>query len=928
MSRTRRKPLSLLGLVLALLLSLFALAGPPGLASAETAGTDVSSTTSASVAPAATSSGNLSPSPDPVVGFADLHNHQFANLGFGGLLLFGEPFHENGIAWALPWSDFIPAEEGEVVKPDGTPKGRMACGGDLRWPFYPTCPPTCPPGTGPGTDQSCWGVSVHGHGGVDDILKTALNGGIGHPVGGYPKFDGYPDFNMATGQQVYVDWLERSWLGGQRVMSMLAVNNETLCSVVNRRAAFGCDDMSAVDRQLQGAKNLQDYVDRRDDGMLNGSGWYRIAYSSAQAREIIADGKLAVILGIEVPSLFDCKPAAGCTEAYVQSRLDHYYDLGVRHVLPVHNADNGFAGTALYEEIFAANNRVITGSWWDVENCAPTSAVDFHVGLTDDPLVRYFGGLLGLELPPPVPDGSSCNARGLTPLGASFVEMLIEKKMIIDLDHMSTKSLDATLDILEAHDYPAAVMSHSGFHGATNPGAGAIHEGNKSDAQLERMRALGGTVATILHQGGLEKVKTYQRPDGSTAVPFTCGESSQAWAQAYLYAVEKMGGRAVAFGSDFNGLAGMPAPRFGDEACKGDKADGYAPTDPVAYPFAAHGTGMPLGRQQVGQKTFDYNVDGLANAGLLPDMIEDLKRQGLTDADLAPLFGSAEQVVRSWELAEDVTPPSVTCGAADGAWHATDVRVGCTAVDAVAGLADPADATFTLTTSVAEGQEFNAAATGTRTVCDARGNCATAGPVGGHKVDRRAPQIDLVAPEARTYTLGEAASTAYTCVDGGSGVDRCEGTLPDGAVLPTGEVGTFTFGVEASDHVGNASRVGRDYTVSYAVCPLFDDGKAKPAGSVVPVALTLCDAHGTNVSSPEVTVTAVGLVRVSDQVTAPVESAGSSSPDSGFRWSDGLGAGGGYKYNLSTKGRSPGTWELRFIATGDPTVHAVTFQLK
>lgn len=63
--------------MLALLLSLLALAGPPGLASAETAGTGDSSTAtaSASVAPAATSSGNLSPSADPVVGFADLHSH-------------------------------------------------------------------------------------------------------------------------------------------------------------------------------------------------------------------------------------------------------------------------------------------------------------------------------------------------------------------------------------------------------------------------------------------------------------------------------------------------------------------------------------------------------------------------------------------------------------------------------------------------------------------------------------------------------------------------------------------------------------------------------------------------------------------------------------------------------------------------------------
>lgn len=775
--------------------------------------------------------GNLTPSADPVVGFADLHSHQFGNLGFGGLLLFGEPFHEQGLAHAVPWSDFTPAAEGEVVKPDGTPVGRIACGGDLRWPLYPTCPPTCPPGTGPGTDQSCWGVSVHGPGGIDDLLKMVLNGGLGHKVGGYPQFDGYPDWNMATGQQVYVDWLERSWRGGQRFMSMLAVNNETLCSLVNRRAAYGCDDMGAVDRQLAGAKNLERYVDLRDDGLVNGSGWYRIAYSAADARQIMASGRLAVVLGVEVPTLFDCRPSTGCTAEHVQQRLDHYHALGVRHVLPVHNADNGFGGTALYNEIFAANNRVITGQWWDVENCDPSSGVDFHVGMTDDPLFQYLAGLIGGDTPPAVPDGSSCNARGLTPLGVSFVEMLIEKKMIIDLDHLSTKSLNSTLDILEAHDYPAAVMSHSGFHGATLPGVGAIHEGNKSDAQLERIRALGGTVATILHQGGLDTTRTYVRPDGSTPLPYTCGGSSQAWAQAYLYTVEKMQGRAVAIGSDFNGLAGLPAPRFGDEACHGDTVEDYTPTAPVAYPFTAHGTGVVLDRQQVGDMTFDYNVDGLGNAGLLPDMIEDLKRQGLTDADLAPLFGSAEQVVRSWELAEDVTPPQVVCGTADGAWHAANVTVACTASDAIAGLADPADASFTLATTVGPGEEDGDAATGTRTVCDARGNCTTAGPVGGHQVDRRAPSVDLVTPAATTYTTREKLTASYACTDGGSGVAGCEGTLPDGAVLPTGQVGTFTFEVRSTDQVGNASAVSNDYVVSYAVCPLFDTGKAKPVGA-------------------------------------------------------------------------------------------------
>ena len=261
--------------------------------------------------------------------------------------------------------------------------------------------------------------------------------------------------------------------------------------------------------------------------------------------------------------------------------------------------------------------------------------------MTDNPYFQFLAGAIGGDVPPPVPDGSSCNARGLTPLGVSLIEMLIEKKMIIDLDHLSTKSLNGALDILEARNYPAAVMSHAGFHGAALPGGGGNHEGNKSDEQLERLRALGGTVATILHQGGRSDVRTYVRPDGSTPVPFTCGDSSQAWAQAYLYAVEKMRGRAVAIGSDFNGLAGMPAPRAGGEACKGDKPSDYAAGPGVTYPFTAHGTGVTLDRQRIGDNVFDYNVDGLSNNGMLPDFIEDLKKIGLTDADLVPLFGSA-----------------------------------------------------------------------------------------------------------------------------------------------------------------------------------------------------------------------------------------------------------------------------------------------
>jgi microsomal dipeptidase-like Zn-dependent dipeptidase len=871
----------------------------------------------------ASAANNLTTSANPVSGYADLHAHQFANLGFGGLLLWGEPFHENGIEWALPWSDFMPAAEGEVVAPNGSPVGRFACGEGLLSIGYPECPPQCPPGTGDYGDGHCLGVAIHGAGGLGDLLNFALSGSIGHKVGGFPEFDGWPRWNMYTAQQMYVDWLERSWRGGQRLMVMLAVNNETLCKLVNRRASFGCDDMPAVDRQIQAAKNLEDYVDRRDDGARNNSGWYRIAYTSGQARALIASGKLAVVLGTEVPSLFGCKPGA-CDEAYVQSQLDHYYNLGVRHVFPVHNTDNAFGGTALYNDLFAFNNKVITGSWWNIENCSDPG-ITFHVGAQSNPLFSFLAALAGDPIPP-APAGSSCNTRGLTTLGASFLNKLMAKKMIIDLDHMSTRMINSALDQLEAAQYPAVAMSHSGFRAMALPGGEAAHEGNKTDQQLARIRNLGGIVATIFHQGGRGDVRQYTR-NGGTPVPFSCGGSSEAFAQMYLHAVERMQGRAVAFGSDFNGLAGMPSPRFGSEACGGDHPSGYSPSNPVPYPFTAP-SGVQLNRQVVGNQTFDYNDDGLANAGMIPDFIQDLKQVGVSQADLAPLMNSAEQYVRMWELAEDTTPPTISCPASDGQWHAEDVTITCTASDAVAGLADASDASFTLSTSVPPDTETANAETNSRVICDSRDNCATAGPIGGNKVDKKTPEITIVSPEPKTYTTGVHLEADYGCTDAGSGPAACGGPVIDGGTIDTTAVGARTFTVSAADAVGNASTKSVDYVIAYGICPLYDATKSKPAGSVVPLKLQLCSSSGANLSAHSIVANAIGLSLTSTEVLGPVEDAGNANPDSNFRFDPSLGASGGYIYNLSTNGMSTGTWALRFRATGDPTVHRLEFQLK
>ncbi|HTX01450.1 MAG TPA: hypothetical protein VMD59_21885, partial [Acidimicrobiales bacterium] len=79
-------------------------------------------------------------------------------------------------------------------------------------------------------------------------------------------------------------------------------------------------------------------------------------------------------------------------------------------------------------------------------------------------------------------------------------------------------------------------------------------------------------------------------------------------------------------------------------------------------------------------------------------------------------------------VAIDETPPSLHCGHVPSGVQDEEVVVDCTAADSGSGLADPADASFELRTSVPAGQADASASTSSRQVCDAVGNCTTAGP--------------------------------------------------------------------------------------------------------------------------------------------------------------------------------------------------------
>ncbi|HEX6162128.1 MAG TPA: DNA/RNA non-specific endonuclease, partial [Vicinamibacterales bacterium] len=161
----------------------------------------------------------------------------------------------------------------------------------------------------------------------------------------------------------------------------------------------------------------------------------------------------------------------------------------------------------------------------------------------------------------------------------------------------------------------------------------------------------------------------------------------------------------------------------------------------------------------------------------------------------------------------DANPPVVQCGAADGAWHADNVTLACTAADAESGLSTAADASFTLATLVPDGTENAAASTDSRVVCDAVGNCVTAGPIAGNMIDRKAPVISITAPVSGEYRIGQAVLASYACADGASGTSTCAGTVANGSPLDTSALGAQTFVVTATDAVGNASTATVTYTV-------------------------------------------------------------------------------------------------------------------
>lgn len=509
----------------------------------------------------------------PMMGYVDMHAHPRGDLAYGKELFFGKPYGD--IAVELGNCDAHHAAWGFGNKHGNLIRQKVALQTEqLYGPEY-------------------------------------VDGGEG-----YPDFETWPSHCSILHQQMWVDWIARAHQGGLRIMVALVAHSHCIADAAETSGPY--DDGQAIEDGVQGMKDLDAAAD-----------FMEIAYSPADVRRIVADGKLAVIIGLETDNIGNFyRPADNYAKAQfnpdpsleeIKAELDRLWGMGVRYLFPVHLTNNVFGGTALIMSTLNVPNKYNTGAEFipEVVSTAETG-IGFdleHPVLSTDPeaeflarvAIRMIGGIMPESANPSrrenytfhthQPGQGHRNILGLTEKGRPAIRYMMEKGFMIDIDHMSEKMANGVLELAVEMDYPV----NSGHNGVRDT---ADHENSRTVAQYRTIQQLGGMAAAGNGEYASRFVREYRK---------------------VLAAGEFV---SVAIGTDTGGFCPLP------------QADSLARLD-----YAQ----LPLGPCTTGNRTWDINVDGVAHYGMWPDYIASWRAAGMRSEELAAFMVSAEHFTRMWE---------------------------------------------------------------------------------------------------------------------------------------------------------------------------------------------------------------------------------------------------------------------------------------
>jgi microsomal dipeptidase-like Zn-dependent dipeptidase len=516
--------------------------------------------------------GSTSAEAQPVQGFADLHSHLMAEHSFGGGWFSGSVEGPMDVAVQRCDGNFpYPTHAATRFPIISEFLGGHGLGGDTGWHL----------GRRRGYDRrQCRYV-------------------FGIPVPGTcprPHFEDWPMWDAIAHQQMWQGWLQQAHQGGMRIMVVSAAESNFLCNnTAFETRRYGCDEMESIRRQVNATHA---FVSRN-------SGWVGIATTPAQARALIQQGKLALVLAAEVTQLF---PSGDFL-----AQLDELRGMGVRSVQVVHHADNRFGGAAPIPKLMSAAKMVET-----LSGGADLTRID-------DIVCRNSWGSSGK-----CNGDTFLNERGLSAEGDTLVRAMMERGMLVDVAHLSRKSFANVYQLAKQRGNYPLLYSHAHMWNTISDSE-ERHEKYIRPEEIQMLTSTGGMVG--LRTGPEETV-----PYG--AVSNSCHGSTRSFAHSLMYAVDN--GLTVGFGADFNGFTDQLRPRYRD-SCS---------TDAVQI----NNAGGPTELQK----------KGLAHVGLLPQLLTDLQSVGTPSQYIGHLNSSAENFLRVWE--RSVALGSATTGSNWSPW--------------------------------------------------------------------------------------------------------------------------------------------------------------------------------------------------------------------------------------------------------------------
>ncbi len=532
----------------------------------------------------------------------------------------------------------------------------------------------------------------HGPMGATDLIGAAFVGDTnGHATDGWPSFSEWPTRDSLSHRAIYWKWIERAWKGGLRIMVNDVVENATLCELQRTASltpTLDCNEMNSARRQIGTMYALQDYIDAQFGG--RGKGFLQIVLTPAEARAKIADGKLAVVLGIEISNLFNCQlnynplrtqqpfeetGEGGTENSYtcamtetgapneILTQMVEMKGLGIRQLITIHEFDNAFGGNGIFDDLilnagnrettggipfgspagpFTPTGELPTGEFWTTYDCPEEDVTPGFSGY----LWGNSGGAVMTNLgpPPPLcpfvgqggrpggtlacyPAKAQCNARWLTPIGLYTYKKLMEQGIIFDIDHLEYEMKSQALELAEAQDPVYPFVSTHGTFGGT------------SNDQAARMLKNGGHLYP-----SIGSMRGFLGDMGETKA------LSDRAGNPHLF--------GFGFGTDTDGLSGQTGPRGDIEAGKEvnypfvlfkgapfDALPDFANAQPVTFHQPEERDASGMGR------TWHVDVDGNAHYGMMADTVQEMRLEA-TPQQMQMLFNAAEVYLQTWERTE------------------------------------------------------------------------------------------------------------------------------------------------------------------------------------------------------------------------------------------------------------------------------------